>query len=287
MTVTFFSLPRPMTPPFDRIQYNAVWSWTQIPGARVVLFGDEEGIDQLLAISPAITHVPTIARNHNGTPLVNSLIQQIGQVTDDPWIAFINTDIVVSPGMGQAIYQVQSQLSAPYVLMCRRWDTDTPFVIPTDDPQWFETISAQVGDNKTLYGKNGIDFMMYPQGLYDAMPPFSIGWPGASYDNWMVWEARRQRVPVIELTDQVVMFHQNHPVQKRNHAPEKMKERAINHAYMGGYGYYYDMRDATHRLTELGTVEALPFPIQHWRLHLKRRIQRVVDGIRFRLSSPI
>lgn len=287
MSLTFFSIPRPMHPPFDRIQFNAVWSWAQIPGAKVVLFGDEYGIDQLLAISPVVKQVNIVARNQNNTPLVNSLIQQIGAETDGQWVAYINADIVVSPGLALAIEQVRSQQIGPHVMMCRRWDTDVPFVIPTDDPHWFQTISDHVGDQKALYGANGIDFILFPQGLYDAMPPFSIGWPGAAYDNWMVWEARRQGVPVIELTDQVVIFHQNHPVQKSEHPPAKMKEKYINHYYMGGYGYCYDMRDATHRLNQRGVVEPLPFPIQHWRLHLKRRIQRLVDGIRFRWRRPV
>ena len=33
--------------------------------------------------------------------------------------------------------------------------------------------------------------LSFQKPLFTKMPPFSIGWPGAKYDNWMIWYAKR------------------------------------------------------------------------------------------------
>ena len=54
----------------------------------------------------------------------------------------------------------------------------------------------------------GSDFFLFPRGCYAEVPDFAIG--RAGWDNWMIYEARRQRWPVIDCTPSVMIVHQNH-----------------------------------------------------------------------------
>ena len=70
---TIFALPKPFRGLNEIIQTNAIQSWKKlnIP-CEIILFGDEEGTAEF-AVSNGIEHVPEIALNEYGTPLVNTL----------------------------------------------------------------------------------------------------------------------------------------------------------------------------------------------------------------------
>ena len=40
------------------------------------------------------------------------------------------------------------------------------------------------------------------------MPPFALG--RAFFDNWLIWDARRRGLPVVDLTEVVPALHQDH-----------------------------------------------------------------------------
>lgn len=280
MSITLFSMPKANESPYDRIQSNAVWSWAQLPNSRVVLFGDEVGVDDLCRESASITRAPQVVRNQFGTPLVHAMFQHITTIADTEWVAFVNSDIIVPPELTGVIATVMSQVSSPVVLVSRRWNIDLPINLPKDRVDWMDYLVEYVGNNRELYSTAGMDLFVFPNGFYDNMPPFSIGWPGAKYDNWLVWDAIRRGVPVIDITDSIQLFHQNHPVFRGHDHPEKMAEHRINLGLLGGYGYCYDIRDTTHFTDQNGVV----YPQQSGppiRVRLKRRVQRMVDAIRF------
>lgn len=281
MSITFFSLPKANIDPYDRIQSNAVWSWSQVPNSRIILFGDEVGVDNLCRESNSITRVTHVVRNQFGTPLLNDMFYNVTQIADTQWVAYVNADIIVPPHLLSVVEEVISQLPLPVVMVSRRWNIDLPTQLSKDRSDWMDKLIEDVGCNRVLYSTAGMDLFVFPKGFYDHMPPFSIGWPGAKYDNWLVWDAIRRGVPVIEITDSIHLFHQNHPVFKGEDQPEKMAEHRINLALLGGYGYCYDIRDTTHYTDHNGVVyprqSGLPMGVK-----MKRRIQRMVDAIRFR-----
>ena len=49
------------------------------------------------------------------------------------------------------------------------------------------------------------------------VPPFAIG--RLKWDNWLVWKARVQGFPIIDVTEAVTIVHQNH-----EYAPDKIRK---------------------------------------------------------------
>jgi hypothetical protein len=74
--LTLFAIPKAFRGHTGVIQRNAIGSWARLGrGSRVVLFGDEEGT-AVAARESHLDHVPEVARNEFGTPLVSALFHE-------------------------------------------------------------------------------------------------------------------------------------------------------------------------------------------------------------------
>src|SRR5262245_33530010 len=81
-TITLFAMPKAFSGHIGIIQRNAITSWTRLsPRPQIILFGDEDGTAELAA-ELGVQHVPQVARNELGTPLVNSVFQQAHQFAE-------------------------------------------------------------------------------------------------------------------------------------------------------------------------------------------------------------
>ena len=67
------------------------------------------------------------------------------------------------------------------------------------------------------------------------MPDVYLGLPGS--DNWLIWESRRRRIPVVDLTSSIMAIHQNHDY---SHLDGKMESSG------NGYNYYLKGSEANH-----------------------------------------
>ena len=71
--LTLFTAPKPFTDPhIDTIQRNALRSWLQLPDVEVLVVGQEPGLAET-ADELGLKHLPAVARNQWGTPLVSSI----------------------------------------------------------------------------------------------------------------------------------------------------------------------------------------------------------------------
>ena len=78
--ITFFTAPKPFQGHIDIIQRNAIESWLRLrPQCEVILFGDEEGIAEV-ARELKVRHIPEVARNEYGTPLISSLFEKAQEI---------------------------------------------------------------------------------------------------------------------------------------------------------------------------------------------------------------
>ena len=69
--ITIFSAPKPFTDPhIAMIQRNAIKSWTLLPDVEVILLGEETGLAEA-AKELGVKHIPNVARNDSGTPLIS------------------------------------------------------------------------------------------------------------------------------------------------------------------------------------------------------------------------
>jgi hypothetical protein len=204
--ITFFSAPKPFTNPhIATIQRNAIRSWTLLPEVEVILLGEETGLAEA-ARELGVTHVPSVKRNPNGTPLISSMFELAREHGHGDLLCIINADILLMPDFVEAARRVESQRSK-FVLLSQRWDFD--ITAPLDfSGDWVARLRSSVLDQNNLHRPAGSDFFLFPKTCYTDIPDFVIG--RAGWDNWMIYKARKESWPVIDCTPSVMLVHQNH-----------------------------------------------------------------------------
>ncbi len=255
--LTLFSIPKPFRGHIGLIQRNAIQSWTQLrPVCEVILFGDEEGTADVAA-EYKLSHVPMVARNSFGAPLVSDLFARAQRLAACPHLCYVNADILLLDDFIPGAQAVASELYR-FLLVGRRWDLDVrePMEFALG---WENTLRKKVATSGVLHPHTGIDYFVFPRGIWDSIPPFAIGRP--AYDGWLICSARSRKIPVVDATERVTVVHQNHDYSlHRWKGPEV--ERNLKLA--GGYRHAFTLRDATHQLTPHG-LKARQFPYDLWR----------------------
>jgi hypothetical protein len=204
--ITLFSAPKPFTDPhIAMIQRNAIRSWTLLPEVGIILLGKEDGLARA-ARELGVKHLPDVARNEMGTPLISSMFQFARENSNSDLLCIINTDMILMPDFVEAAKQA-FKLKGKFVLLGQRWDLDItePLEFSGD---WTRRLSSTVHRRGSLHRPAGSDFFLFPRNCYTDVPAFAIG--RAGWDNWMIYKARRERWPVIDATPSIMIVHQNH-----------------------------------------------------------------------------
>jgi hypothetical protein len=206
--ITIFTLPKPFIGHIDTIQRNAIQSWMALGSAcKIILIGNEEGIEQI-AQEFRLEHIPQVERNEFGTPLLNSAFKKAIDQASDPLLCYLNSDIILLPSFLDVIRMIQFE---KFLAVGQRWNIDMPKSIDFSQRNWGQTIEKQVISEGILLGPHAIDcfiFRNYSNDIKKQMPSFAVGRPG--WDNWMIYFARSNNIPVIDVTRGTTIIHSNH-----------------------------------------------------------------------------
>jgi hypothetical protein len=202
--VTIFSIPKPFIGHIGRIQMNAIRSWALLePKCQIVLFGDEEGIAEAAAETDSI-HVAEVERNQHGTPKLDWAFSRAQQLADHRLTCYLNSDVIVFNDLPTTA----SRIEFPRFLMIgERTDLDVTEPLDFGDG-WQERLRARSRKYGSAHGPSGMDSFVFPTGMISDMPGFVVG--RAGWDNWMVYNARLSRIPVIDASRVVALVHQTH-----------------------------------------------------------------------------
>jgi hypothetical protein len=256
--ITFFSAPKPFTDPhIAMIQRNAIKSWTLLPDVEVILLGEETGLAEA-AKELDVKHLPNVARNDSGVPLISSMFQLAGENSSNDFLCIINADMILMSDFVEMALESSSLLlekrtvsrSTPeFVLLSQRWDYDITSPVNFTG-EWQSQLRESVRKQNQLHRPAGSDFFLFPRSCYIDIPNFIIG--RAGWDNWMIYKARKEGWPVIDCTPSVMIVHQNHdyshlPCAKPHYDHPDSNE---NIRLAGGQANIrYTILDATHRLS--------------------------------------
>jgi hypothetical protein len=235
--LTLFAIPKPFRGHIGIIQRNAIQSWVRLsPRPEIILLGDDEGTAEV-AQEFGLKHVPDIERNAQGTPLISSMFDRARQEGSGSLFAYVNSDIMLLNDFMKAIQQISLQR----FMMCgQRCDLDVAAPIDFDSPNWETTLRQQAAAAGKLNGPWSLDYFVFPDSLYQEVPPFAIG--RFYFDNWLCYEAIRSNVALIDATDAVLAIHQNHDY---NHQPGgyqgiwESEEGKTNQKLIGGDDYLF------------------------------------------------
>ena len=245
--ITLFSAPKPFTNPhIATIQRNAIKSWTLLPDVEVILLGEETGLAEAVQ-ELGVKHIPNVARNESGVPLISSMFQLARENSNSDLLCIINADMILMTDFAEAARRSR-MLRDKYVLLSQRWDYDIEKPINFANG-WVSGLRESVRKQDQLHRPAGSDFFLFPESCYQDIPNFIIG--RAGWDNWMIYKARKEGWAVIDCTPSVMVVHQNHDY---SHLPDgkphyEHPETNENIRLAGGQANIrYTILDSTHQL---------------------------------------
>lgn len=263
--LTIFTCPKPFTNPHIAvIQRNALANWRALGSdVAVIVLGDETGAAEAAAEVGAL-HLPEVARNAEGTPLISDLFRQAREHSDSPILAYVNADILLLPDFIETA-RAAAQQRKDFLLVGQRWDLDVtePLEFPAG---WETTLCEWTRTHGKLHSPGGSDYFIYPRDAYREMPDFAIG--RAGWDNWMIYHARCEGWATIDATRDIFIIHQNHDY---SHLPGgqvhyKLPETFENIRLAGGRMITrFMLPDCTQRIVD-GKISPIPVTWQRfWR----------------------
>jgi hypothetical protein len=242
--ITIFSMPKPFVGHIGVIQRNAIQSWTRLqPACEIILLGDEQGIAEV-ASEYGVRHIGRIQRNEYGTPLVSSVFRTAESSANHTRLASVNADIILLDDFTQAVAALPYER---YLAVGQR--TNLRIEQPLDfNADWRTALSSDIARHGRVQCPAGMDYFIFTMGIWPDIPPFGIG--RFTWDNWLIYEARRQRIPVVDTSAAITAVHQDHDYAHVNTAktvlddsPEIKLNRGLGEAGLG-----FSHRDAHWRL---------------------------------------
>lgn len=254
--ITLFTAPKPFVDEHTSlIQHNALRSWKALgEQVEVVLIGDEEGIAEVAA-EYNFEHRPDVETNHLGTPLISSIFELGRQANQSPFLAYVNADIILFPEL-IAITQTVAEQSDKFLMIGRRWDLELREPLYFDEG-WAPKLRSIMYEDGKLHSRTGSDYFIFPRACFKAVPDFTVG--RAGWDNWMIYQARRQGWEAVDCSEDLEIIHQNHDYR---HLPGgqphyRLPETGENIKLAGGFRTIFELDDASMRLVD-GKLQEMP-----------------------------
>jgi hypothetical protein len=262
--ITLFAIPKAFQGHNKVIQINAIRSWLCLrPQCEIILFGNDEGTAEIAA-ELGVTHIPDIERNEHGTPLVSALFSRAQKTARYDTLCYVNSDIILLSDFLPAISRVTKK---PFLIAGQRWDIDIQELLNFTSPDWETQLRTLVKNQGKLHPKTGIDYFVFPRGLYENMPPFAIG--RGLWDNWLLYRARALKAPLIDASEVIMAVHQDHDYSHHPGGADGVwrgPEMKRNTELAGGIEHAFSLEYATRLLTLQGLKRPLKPRDMYFRL---------------------
>lgn len=276
--ITIFTIPKPFKGHISVIQKNAIKSWTLLePSCEIILFGDEEGTEEI-AQELSLRHIKNIAKNEYGTPLLSDVFAKANHEARNGILCYVNADIILLQDFIEAIKIIQT-LKEAYLMVGQRWDVDidAPWDFSVDN--WQEIILKYLQNHARIHPPAGSDYFVFPQHYFESIPPFAVG--RAGWDNWMIYNARTNKIPVIDATAVTTVIHQNHDYSHVKHNIRNTYENpesARNREIIGDMNRIYTLKNANLLLTSEGLTKAVHSKENNAIRRLQTFLKRTIAG---------
>lgn len=267
-SLTIFAIPKPFTEETRDAQMNSLRSWARISGAETILFGDDEGVDRAAAVVGA-RHFPDIQRSELGTPLLSAVFDIARAEASSGTLCYANADIILFEEVVEAVAALPLK---SFLTVGQRLNLDVYETVDFDSLSDVASLRAAARTRGQLEPPWGCDYFLFPRFIDWSLPPFAVGRP--AWDNWLIQEALRRRIPVVDLTPSVLAIHQNHGYR---HVPSGTGSRyegpeADSNREHAGY-IFADLDNATHVMIR-GVVKR----VRGWRYVRKKLLDLEARG---------
>jgi tetratricopeptide (TPR) repeat protein len=205
--LTIFAMPKAFEGRTDVIQRNAIRSWRKLGAdVEIILFGDDPGVAEM-AQEVGARHVPAVAQNEFGTPLLNDFFCQAAKLARNDYLAYVNADILLFDDFLAAFKTVRSKLNT-FLLIGTRWDLDVVEELEQDNPLLKEKLMQAVRKDGIRHAETGLDYFIHSKNLWKVIPPFALG--RCAFDNWLVMPPNKAGENVVDCSEFITAIHQEH-----------------------------------------------------------------------------
>ena len=254
--LTLFTTPKPFKDPhIVTIQRNALRSWQALGDeVEVLVIGNDEGVAENTR-ELGVRHIPEVRCNAYGTPLISSMLEQARAHSDSPYLAIINTDIILFSDILKAVRATANAFER-FVMIGQRWDMDVTTELDAG-AQAFAQFKKDVKTKGNLHPPMGSDYFLFPRECYASIPDFAIG--RAGWDNWFIFKSRWEGWALVDATKDVTIVHQSHDYRHLpgGQAHYRLPETQKNVEQAGGNHTIFTIADAQFNLVK-GRVERRP-----------------------------
>src|SRR5262245_12150443 len=141
--LSILAFPKPFRGHIATIQRNAIDSWVHLrPQCEIFLFGNEEGTAQV-AKDLGTYHIPDMARNEYGTPLLSDVFEKGIQAAKHDLLCYANCDIILGSEFMHAVEKV-SQWRQRFLMVGECWNLDLAEPLAFDQPTAEANLNALV-----------------------------------------------------------------------------------------------------------------------------------------------
>jgi hypothetical protein len=280
--ITLFTAPKAFEGHIGRIQRNAIRSWLALGDeVEIIMIGSESGMDRAAA-ELGVIHLPTVERNQEGTPLISSIFSLAHEYGKGDVLCYLNADILLTSEFISAVDLVAEEFER-FLVVGQRWDVQVEKEIPLSEFIESDPLVAMLA-NAHLHPPSGSDYFVFGRDQFEMLPPFALG--RAGWDNWMIYSARAEGVPVIDATDDVRILHQEHDYQHLpgGQAHYRLPESSRNVELAGGREMMFTLKDADWRLSDGELSPIGPEGPGRWRRWEAAAIVRFGPGTAARLT---
>lgn len=250
--VTFFSLPKPFQGHIGAIQRNAIRSWRALgKEIEIVLLGNEFGVETMAQEVNAIYTNQACPTTPNGAPRLDWIFRQGNALATHPILCYLNSDILFTKDF---LFTIEKLPLSRFLTVGYRTNISVNEEIDFSRPSWEERafLSSRSFSQKD---PRAIDYFIFSKGQFDTIPPFALG--RCFWDNWLLFKAKESNIPIIDASQRITAFHQNHhyehvPGGKR--AIWTSRDRDRNLELAGGGSHLFSLLDADFFFTKEGNL---------------------------------
>jgi len=240
--ITIFTVPKPFTDKHvNIIQRNAIGSWLRlIPSVEIILIGNEHGVAEI-SKEFGLKHIPNVKVSEYGTPLLDSVFQLASENTENEILIYSNSDIIFS---NSVVNILKNPSMGKFLLVGRRTDVEIENEINFNDPSWKNEVFDKIISRGKLHSPYGIDYFIFQKENLPKLPGMAVGRIG--WDNWMIWNAKKKNLRLIDCTESIMAIHQNHTYPSFNIGAERKSnpEAVKNLSFLKGMTRDYSIEDA-------------------------------------------
>ncbi len=204
--ITFLSSPKPFIGHAGIIQRNAILSWLAVhPEAEVIIYGDSKGTADVCC-EMGVHHVANISCSPSGIPYFNSIVNHASTYGRHDVQCYINCDILMTKWVTNVTKLLSFQ---QYLVIGQRINLADGIEYSMPSANWKEDIIKFIETEKAyLEDASGMDYFIFPRGLWKDLPSLVIGRGG--YDAALLAFCLRRKIPLINATLALQALHQFH-----------------------------------------------------------------------------